>query len=103
MVAAPAPPAAPGRSWTPSWRAECPGADRERSWYVRFGKARYLIIDTSPTPQHDRQPGSGPTTLADPGLFANGPPHELLAALRRSSPVVWQDMEGQSGFFAVLT
>jgi cytochrome P450 len=26
-----------------------------------------------------------------------------LAQLRRSDPVVWQEMEGQSGFFAVLT
>jgi cytochrome P450 len=62
-----------------------------------------LIIDTSPTPQHDTQDGSRPTTLADPALFANGPPHDLLATLRRSDPVIWQEMEGQKGFFAVLT
>jgi cytochrome P450 len=107
MVAAPRPHVAPG--WSHADRGPLPresgttGVDRERSWYVRFGKTRYLIIDTSPTPQHDTPQGSGPTTLADPGLFANGPPHELLTALRRSSPVVWQEMEGQNGFFAVLT
>ena len=42
-------------------------------------------------------------SLADPELFAEGPPHELLAELRRTSPVSWQPMQGEPGFFAVLS
>jgi cytochrome P450 len=42
-------------------------------------------------------------SLADPELFAGGPPHELLAELRRTSPVSWQPMDGEPGFFAVLS
>ena len=41
--------------------------------------------------------------LADPDTFANGAPHELFAELRRTQPVVWQDMDGEPGFYAVLT
>ena len=41
-------------------------------------------------------------SLADPELFAAGPPHELLAELRRTSPVSWQPMQAEPGFFAVL-
>ncbi len=41
-------------------------------------------------------------SLADPELFAGGAPHELLAELRRTSPVSWQPMDSQPGFFAVL-
>jgi len=40
--------------------------------------------------------------LADPQTFVDGVPHELLADLRRASPVVWQDMDGEPGFWAVL-
>jgi cytochrome P450 len=40
--------------------------------------------------------------LADPNSFVDAVPHELLAELRRTTPVAWQDMDGQSGFFAVL-
>jgi cholest-4-en-3-one 26-monooxygenase len=43
------------------------------------------------------------TRLADPDTFADGPPHALFAELRRTQPVVWQDMDGEPGFFAVLT
>ncbi len=42
-------------------------------------------------------------SLADPETFAAGPPHELLAELRRTSPVSWQPMQGEPGFFAVLS
>ncbi len=41
--------------------------------------------------------------LADPETFANGAPHALLAQLRRTNPVSWQEMDGEPGFFAVLT
>ena len=41
--------------------------------------------------------------LADPDTFAAGAPHELFAELRRTRPVVWQDMDGEPGFYAVLT
>jgi cytochrome P450 len=59
------------------------------------------MIDASPTKEPEFP--SERTALADPDLFANGAPHALLAELRRTQPVAWQDMEGQQGFFAVLT
>ncbi|KMO67991.1 cytochrome P450 [Mycolicibacterium chlorophenolicum] len=40
--------------------------------------------------------------LADPDTFRNGAPHEALAALRRTDPVLWQPMRGEQGFWAVL-
>jgi cytochrome P450 len=40
--------------------------------------------------------------LADPSAFVDGPPHEALAALRRTDPVHFQPMEGEPGFWAVL-
>ncbi len=42
-------------------------------------------------------------SLADPDLFVDGPPHELLTELRATTPVAWQEMDGEPGFFAVLT
>ena len=39
--------------------------------------------------------------LSDPDLYIAGPPHEMLAELRRSSPVFWND--GDEKFWAVLT
>ncbi len=41
--------------------------------------------------------------LGDPDSFVGGAPHELLAELRHTIPVVWQTLEDGSGFFAVLT
>ncbi len=41
--------------------------------------------------------------LHDPDSYVDGPPHELFADLRAASPVWWQDMEGQPGYWAVLT
>ena len=41
--------------------------------------------------------------LADPNTFEHGVPHDQIAALRAESPVVWQPMEGEPGFWAVLT
>ena len=41
--------------------------------------------------------------LADPATFADGVPHEAIAELRRTTPVAWQEMDGQPGFWAVLT
>ncbi|RMH72929.1 MAG: cytochrome P450, partial [Actinomyces sp.] len=40
--------------------------------------------------------------IFDPGIYVAGPPHELFARLRRESPVVWQDMPDQPGYWAVL-
>ena len=40
--------------------------------------------------------------LADPNTFSGGVPHEALAALRQTTPVAWQDMDGEPGFWAVL-
>lgn len=40
--------------------------------------------------------------LASPSAFVDGPPHEALAELRRTSPVYFQEMTGEPGFFAVL-
>jgi len=41
--------------------------------------------------------------LADPDSFAAGVPYARLAELRRAEPVSWQEMDGEPGFFAVLT
>ncbi|HLM65159.1 MAG TPA: cytochrome P450 [Acidimicrobiales bacterium] len=41
--------------------------------------------------------------LADPDTFVDGVPHEQLAELRRTTPVAWQEMDGEPGFHAVLT
>jgi cytochrome P450 len=40
--------------------------------------------------------------LGDPNTFADGVPHEALAELRRTTPVAWQEMDGEPGFWAVL-
>lgn len=40
--------------------------------------------------------------LADPATFADGVPHDAIAELRRTTPVAWQEMDGQPGFWAVL-
>jgi cytochrome P450 len=40
--------------------------------------------------------------LADPATFADGVPHEAIDALRDATPVAWQEMEGEPGFWAVL-
>lgn len=40
--------------------------------------------------------------LADPATFAAGVPHEAIDALRATSPVAWQEMDGEPGFWAVL-
>jgi len=51
---------------------------------------------------------TAPVDLAGPGLYADGIPHDLLADLRRSNPVIWVDepatdsFPGGPGFWAVL-
>jgi cytochrome P450 len=40
--------------------------------------------------------------LADPSSFDDGVPHDLLAELRRTDPVAWQEIDGEPGFHAVL-
>jgi cytochrome P450 len=42
------------------------------------------------------------TSLADPDLFTEGVPHDLLTELRSTTPVAWQEMSGEPGFWAVL-
>lgn len=42
-------------------------------------------------------------SLGDPNTFTHGVPHELLAELRRTTPVAWQEMGDDTGFWAVLT
>ncbi len=39
-----------------------------------------------------------PPDLVHPGLYGEGIPHELLAGLRRTTPVVWVDEPATSGF-----
>lgn len=34
--------------------------------------------------------------------FVDGPPHDLFTRLRREQPVVWQEMDGEPGYWAVL-
>lgn len=40
--------------------------------------------------------------LGDPDTFVNGVPHEAIAELRGTSPVSWQELNGDVGFWAVL-
>lgn len=40
--------------------------------------------------------------LYDPATYDDGPPHDAFARLRSESPVVWQDIPGQPGYWAVL-
>ena len=40
--------------------------------------------------------------LANPSAFVDGAQHEGLAELRRTSPVYFQEMAGEPGFYAVL-
>ncbi|MGZ6908512.1 MAG: hypothetical protein ACXVJ7_12665 [Acidimicrobiia bacterium] len=40
--------------------------------------------------------------LYDPDGYVAGPPHEVFTRLRSDQPVVWQDMPGQPGYWAVL-
>jgi cytochrome P450 len=46
---------------------------------------------------------TAPLRLADPDTFAGGVPHDRLAELRRTEPVSWQEMDGEPGFWALLT
>ena len=45
--------------------------------------------------------GSRPD-IYDPDLYVEGPIHEIFAELRRTTPVYWQDMPDQPGYWAVL-
>jgi len=38
----------------------------------------------------------------DRAQYADGAPHEVFAELRRTSPVHWQDIPGQDGYWALL-
>ncbi len=40
--------------------------------------------------------------IYDPDGYADGPPHELFAELRRTQPVFWQEMADEPGYWAVL-
>lgn len=40
--------------------------------------------------------------LYSPTTYVEGPPHADLVELRRTTPVVWQDIPGQPGYWAVL-
>lgn len=40
--------------------------------------------------------------LGHPNTFVDGVPHEAIAELRRTTPVAWQTMKDEPGFWAVL-
>ncbi|MCF2529334.1 cytochrome P450 [Yinghuangia soli] len=40
--------------------------------------------------------------IYSPDLYVAGAPHELFTELRRTSPLYWQDMPGEPGYWAVL-
>jgi cytochrome P450 len=40
--------------------------------------------------------------LHRPETYVDGAPHELFTRLRREEPVVWQEMDGEPGYWAVL-
>ena len=51
----------------------------------------------------DTGTGTGAPRLGDPDTFVDGVPHEAIAELRRTTPVSWQEMDGdEPGFWAVL-
>ncbi|WP_372736615.1 cytochrome P450 [Nocardioides sp.] len=41
--------------------------------------------------------------IYDRSQYADGAPHEVFAELRRTSPVHWQDIPGQAGYWALLS
>ena len=45
----------------------------------------------------------GVPDIYDRALYADGAPHEVFAELRRTSPVHWQDIPGQEGYWSLLT
>lgn len=47
-------------------------------------------------------PAADGIDLYDPGSYAAGPPHEEFARLRAVSPVHWQEIPGQAGYWAIL-
>jgi cytochrome P450 len=40
--------------------------------------------------------------IYSPDVYVDGPPHAIFDELRRRSPVVWQDMPDEPGYWAVL-
>lgn len=40
--------------------------------------------------------------LHRPETYVDGPPHDLFTRLRRDEPVVFQEMDDQPGYWAVL-
>jgi cytochrome P450 len=40
--------------------------------------------------------------IYDPGLYVDGPIHEIFSELRRTDPVHWQTMPNEPGYWAVL-
>jgi cytochrome P450 len=40
--------------------------------------------------------------LANPKLYLSGVPHDAIAEMRRRTPVAWQEMRDEPGFWAVL-
>jgi cytochrome P450 len=40
--------------------------------------------------------------LYSPDVYADGPPHAIFEELRRTTPVYWQDMPREPGYWAVL-
>ena len=47
-------------------------------------------------------PDTAAVDIYSPDLYAQGPPHELFARLRRERPVCWQEVPGEPGYWAVL-
>jgi cytochrome P450 len=42
------------------------------------------------------------TDIYSPDIYRDGPPHDAFTELRRTTPVCWQDIPGQAGYWAVL-
>ena len=40
--------------------------------------------------------------LYSPDVYVDGPPHAIFEELRRTSPVYWQDIPGEPGYWAML-
>jgi cytochrome P450 len=46
---------------------------------------------------------SAPSSIFDPDVYVNGPPHEAFAELRRTDPISWQPLPDGTDCWAVLT
>ena len=90
----------------------CRAGWRRSTWRGAPGRARGHARVRVGVGEHRRpagtrhDPGGAVTATAhdlyDPDGYVAGPPHDVFTRLRAEQPVVWQDMPGEPGYWAVL-